>query len=155
MTDIVDELLAMEIATKVAAMSPCQKSQRGVVIFHRERGVLATGFNHPPPGFRCDGVVCRQHCDKVCIHAENEALALLGAAAQGAELLHMKVVDEVAVPTGGPSCWQCSREILNRGIGTVWLLHENGLARYSADRFHVITLLANHITPVVDVESGP
>jgi deoxycytidylate deaminase len=158
-------LRALDLAIEVGAQSPCQKSKRGVVIFHPDRGVMATGFNHPPPGFHCDGIVCRQHCAKVCVHAENDALSKVAGDLEGAELLHTKVADGHAVPTGGPCCWQCSREIANRKLSFIWLFQNREipgpggrmrttsmgeLVRYTPDRFHLITLLANNITPVVD-----
>lgn len=58
----------------------------------------------------------------------------------GASMLHVKVIDGKAVPSGEPSCWQCSRLILASGIKTMWLLHEDGLKAYTAKEFHMKTL---------------
>jgi deoxycytidylate deaminase len=90
----------------------------------------------------CDGsAACRESCAKRCIHAESTAVrtlvysfaqtmlemrvtdqrrqrAMLGEF----ELVHVKIgADGDLVAGGGPSCWQCSREILDVGIGFVWL----------------------------------
>ena len=143
---------ALSHATAIARMSPCKKSKRGVLVFNR-RGPLGGGFNGPPPGFICDGSQeCRAACPKVCNHAEARALleALsfarrsptepLDIVLHGAELLHIKVVDGEPVPSGPPSCWQCSRLILDCGISKVWLVHADGLKIYTADEFHEATL---------------
>lgn len=127
-------------------MSPCAKSKRGVVVFHRREGIVATGFNHPPQPFRCDGSEeCRTHCNKVCVHAETAALhdlrrQLVPLRPSTLEMLHVKVVEGVAVASGPPSCWQCSREILVARVSLVWLLHEEGLRSYTAEEFHTLTL---------------
>jgi hypothetical protein len=46
------------------------------------------------------------------------------------------------VPSGGPSCAQCSKLALAAGIVGVWLYHENGWRRYGAGEFHRLSLLA-------------
>lgn len=89
----------------------------------------------------CDGsAACRESCSKRCIHAESAAVRLLVySLAQTVrdmritprqqrsmlgefELVHVKVgADGDLIAGGGPSCWQCSREILDVGIGFVWL----------------------------------
>lgn len=142
---------ALALAVEVARQSPCAKSQRGVVLFRDERlgqrghrEPIAVGFNAPPQPFACDGsAACRGACNQVAVHAEQAAL--MYAAAHGrktdqAEMLHVKVVDGVAVPSGGPSCWQCSRLLLEAGVAGMWLLHEDGLRRYDAITFHRLTL---------------
>lgn len=40
----------------------------------------------------------------------------------------------------GPSCWQCSREIVDVGLDAMWLFHEDGWRRYPAEEFHRLTL---------------
>jgi hypothetical protein len=50
-----------------------------------------------------------------------------------------KTIGMIAV-SGHPSCWQCSREILDAGLGGVWLYHAEGWRRYAAAEFHDITL---------------
>lgn len=142
---------ALACAVEAAQRSPCAKSKRGVVLFRdatrAPRGhhkPIAIGFNAPPSPFGCDGsAACRGACNQVAVHAEQAAL--LYAAAHGlrtdqAEMLHVKVVDGVAVPSGEPSCWQCSRLLLDAGVAGMWLLHESGLRRYDAITFHRLTL---------------
>ncbi len=70
------------------------------------------------------------------------------------ELVHVKVVGEVVVAGGPPSCWQCSREVVEYGIRGVWLYTEQpddpempdvaqpGVWRYrTGAEFHRDTLL--------------
>jgi deoxycytidylate deaminase len=154
MRQVYDEHEALRLATKVGADSPCAKSKRGVVLFCRTYGMLGAGCNHPPDGFECDGSdECHAACNRVCVHAEMDALAeftkelrddfLRRADKKGdmrLEMLHVKVVDGVAVPSGEPSCWQCSRHVINFGVTAFWLLHASGLHRYGADEFHEHTL---------------
>jgi len=158
MKKVPDENAALKMAVMVARDSPCAKSKRGVIVFDRRWGLLAAGNNHPPEGFRCDGSdACREHCNKLCVHAEMDALSELnremGIRSEyhalltdeeriilKPEMLHVKVVDSEAVPSGHPSCWQCSRHIINFGIVAMWLLHEDGLRRYGPQEFHEHTL---------------
>lgn len=135
-----DEALAF--AVRAALQATCQKSRRGVVLFRREDAeIVSSGFNGPPPGFVCTGSdACRGACNKVAIHAEDRAIRFAGWHARGADLLHVKVVDELPDASGGPSCWQCSRTVVDAGIAGVWLLHEGGLKRYTAQEFHRLTL---------------
>jgi deoxycytidylate deaminase len=114
---------AIKIALSEARRSPCAKSKRGAVLFldDRETGslLLGIGFNGPALG-SCDGSEsCRTSCSKRCVHAEARAVRWAGRAG---ELVHVKIDErgELA-PGGGPSCWQCSREILDAGCKGVWL----------------------------------
>ena len=153
---LMDEHKALEAAVEAAKRSPCAKSQRGVVLFHREEGIVGSGFNHPPTPFACDGSeACRAACNKLCIHAENAALRdYLWHRQEAAvhprdiEMLHVKAVDGKAVPSGPPSCWQCSRLILDAGLKSMWLLHEEGLQAYDPEEFHRLTLAHNSL-PVI------
>jgi hypothetical protein len=134
----------IEAAWRAAMNSPCQKSKRGVVAFNperhdelspvnerglmggvRERHVIAgTGFNGPPRGFLCDGSPeCRADCAKFCMHAESRAIRAAGILddVDMLVLVHVKVANDRVVPGGPPSCWQCSREILDVGLRGVWL----------------------------------
>lgn len=134
---------ALVHAVDAARRSPCAKSKRGVVVFRPDGGFHFTACNGPPTGFACNGSdACRGSCNKVAVHAEERAIRLAGFHADGAELLHVKVVDGEAVPSGAPSCWQCSRVVVDSGIAAVWLLHEDGLRRYPAAEFHRLTLAA-------------
>ena len=128
-------------AVKLAAMSPCAKSKRGVVVFSLA-GTHADGhgFNHPPFGTCAGTDECRSSCSKICEHAE--AMALRQTVGEGLfDMLHVKVVDGEPVPSGGPSCWQCSKAILaDQRIAGVWLLHADGWRRYDVREFHALTL---------------
>jgi deoxycytidylate deaminase len=135
----------LRAAVEEAMRSPCAKSKRGVVVFTR-RSIVRYGHNHPPLGMACDGsAACREHCNKLCVHAEEAALADLASMnplpVGPIDMLHVKAMDGVAVPSGPPSCWQCSRKILDSGlIDTMWLLHAGGLQAYAPSVFHEMTL---------------
>jgi deoxycytidylate deaminase len=136
---------ALAYAVMIGSQSPCAKSKRGVVVFQTGGAMpaqfIASGCNGPPPPFTCDGsAACRANCGKVAIHAEDRAIRGAGPLAEGADLLHVKVENGRAVASGGPSCWQCSRTVVDAGIEGVWLLHEDGLRRYEAAEFHRLTL---------------
>lgn len=138
---LVESLLPL--AAAAAVRSPCAKSQRGVLVFRADGTVVGRGFNAQPKPFACDGSdACRASCGKLCEHAEAAALRDAGPIHPQAvvHLLHVKVVRGVAVPSGPPSCWQCSRAILAAGISSVWLLHQGGVKGYTAEDFHRLTL---------------
>ena len=141
---IYSEKHALKEAILLAQRSPCFKSQRGVVVFRRGKGYVGGGFNAPPKPFVCGrNIECTRNCNKLCVHAEQAAL--LDAERHqyegpDLELLHVKAVLGHPVPSGPPSCWQCSRLILERQVGAVWLLHEDGLRSYTAAEFHEATL---------------
>ncbi len=133
--------MALNLAVYAAEKSPCAKSKRGAVIWNKYGDTVASGTNHQPVGIVCDASEkCRLHCNKRCIHAEAEALMRAGGKAKGANMLHIKVVDGDPVASGPPSCWQCSRHILDAGIKTMWLLEDDGWNSYTAEEFHTITM---------------
>lgn len=127
--------VAIARALDAAGLSPCAKSQRGVVAYvtgtDGSPQVISRGFNGPPGLLPCDGSPsCRTDCAKRCVHAESRAVRDLvhHRTPQRIHLVHVKAVDGELVAGAGPSCWQCSREILDIGIGGVWL--------YEAQRWH-------------------
>lgn len=127
-------------AVFAAGKSPCQKSKRGAAVWDLG-GSWAAGCNHPPKPFECDGSAkCREHCNKRCIHAEVDAIINAEFELAGKDMLHVKVVDGEPVASGPPSCWQCSRHILDAGIRRMWLLEDDGWKSYSALDFHTITM---------------
>lgn len=132
----------IKAAVEQANMSPCAKSKRGVVVWEPlGNRIVGRGFNAPPPRFHCGGSeACRQACGKLCVHAEMNAIFSTWGRTCKADMLHIKTVDGVPVPSGPPSCWQCSRNILAAGISYIWLLHEEGWKRYYAADFHRLTL---------------
>ena len=154
----------VDMAISVAIRSPCMKSKRGCVVF-QDATVYGIGYNHPPDPMICDGsAACREHCNKLCVHAEAAAIADFlrlhrsdtGVChpAKSYEILHIKVVACKAVPSGPPSCWQCSRQILDAKFGGVWLLHEAGWRRYTATEFHVLTLQHHGLPVIPEVHHG-
>lgn len=132
-------------AARLAAESPCAKSKRGVVLFDGEDDaerivcIAGKGFNGPPAGFVCgNNESCRASCAKLCLHAEErairEALVEWGDPA-GLQLLHVKVENGDIVPGGGPSCWQCSRLVVDVGLRGVWLLEADVSKCLACKRF--------------------
>lgn len=120
---------AIRAAVEAGRRSPCAKSKRGAAVFRRacstgccER-VLGVGWNAQPVPFSCTGSsACKAACGKLCLHAEARAIrAAWREWTGGVELVHAKVVNGLLVPGGGPSCWQCSREVLDVGLAAVWL----------------------------------
>jgi len=155
---------AIDTARRAALESPCQKSKRGVALFNRETAdlivrnggmyrtmIAGTGFNGPPPGFICDGSeACRADCGKFCVHAEVRGIRAAGILDDvgDLELVHVKVVGGLVVDSGPPSCWQCSREVLDVGLRGVWLFEQPvdrtaapGWRYYTAHDFHCATLM--------------
>ena len=132
------------VALAQASFSPC-RSKRGAVVFretsHGVVSIIARAHNRKPEGFDCDGSVsCKATCRVDAIHAEQGALVRAGLHAQGAELLHVKAIDGQLVPSGPPSCVQCSKLALAAQISGVWLYHGDGWRRYDSREFHRLSL---------------
>ena len=174
-------------ACGAAMMSPCRKSKRGAVIFKRSHAagqntLFATSYNSPPWPYECDGSEgCRSGCREIAVHAEQRALLDSGIGdvpwreRPDLELVHVKVVkpagcetkcdhDPIShlVPSGPPSCAQCSKLILEARIGCVWLFEPVGVyaasepvpvdwdrtgvwSRYDSASFHRISLRNNNL----------
>lgn len=134
-------------AVEEAKKSPCIKSKRGACVFlpvpnpadgQDVVSYYATAHNGPPGRVsQCLGNdACKRACGQRCVHAEARVVRLaIEADAQRTwgnsslgrmEVLHVKVVGGELVAGGGPSCVTCSREILDAGLGFVWLF-EHGL----------------------------
>lgn len=130
---------AAYFAIRAAFESPCQ-SKRGAVIWGKG-GVVSIGRNHQPQPFPCDGSDrCKENCGKTAIHAEQSAiLKTEPALIIGSQMLHVKVEDGKLVPSGPPSCLECSKLILESGIAYMWLYHETGWKWYTAAEFHRAT----------------
>lgn len=129
----------VELAIEVSACSPCQ-SKRGAVLFKGDY-VVSHGFNYKPRAFACDGSdTCKATCRSEAVHAEQQAL-LSADHPHGADLLHVKTIDGKLVPSGGPSCVECSKLALAAGIAGVWLFHAvDGWLRYDIEDFHRLSL---------------
>lgn len=120
-------------ALTAAALSPC-RSKRGVALFDPRTGAhRGSGHNGPPAYQPCPGrAICSGTCGQRSVHAEVRALrdAMLvwipnyGGGEPGAlDLVHVELATNGGVVAcSGPSCWQCSREILDvEFVGGVWL----------------------------------
>lgn len=137
-------LFQQKRVTHVARASRCGKSKRGAIAVDARGDIVGLGFNEPPGDRCCSGDdACRAACGKLCIHAEAAALALVPDNVRGPiEIIHVKVVDGEPVPGGGPSCWQCARDMLADGrVAAVWLLHDSGWRRYPIVEFYELTMI--------------
>lgn len=118
----------------MARESPCAKSKRSAAVFSRAALVCGAGFNGQPAPFACTGTErCRMLCTRICEHAEGRAIRAAAGSVMvrsgraeidgGLELAHVKIGDDGKLVAGGPpSCWQCSRAILDCGfVAGVWL----------------------------------
>jgi hypothetical protein len=128
----------VELAVEVSEWSPC-RSKRGVVIFDGEN-VVAHGHNQKS---ECDGSeACKAVCSRDAVHAEQMALLAAYRSVRGSDMLHVKTVCGRLVPSGGPSCVQCSKLARWAGIAGFWLFHESGWRRYEIGEFHRLSLAA-------------
>jgi deoxycytidylate deaminase len=126
---------AVDAAIRLSQQSPCM-SQRGAAVFVPGR-IISAACNDKPRGFVCTGTAsCKATCRIEAVHAEQRALLLAGPAARYAEMVHVKTVRGALVPSGLPSCWQCSKLILDSGILTMWLYHPWGWTPYHPADFH-------------------
>ena len=149
----------VEAAVAVAQHSMCAKSKRGVAIVAMRgasTGIVAAS-NSPPPPYQCDGSPqCAQHCRRLAVHAEQRALLRFPATHYaGAELLHVKVNNGLAVPSGDPSCYECSKLILDAGIARVWLLRVPGWRPYTAVAFHALSLQYHSLPRITGETTSP
>lgn len=135
----------INLAIQVANQSSCSKSSRGVVIANATGTLVAVASNSPPYPFQCTGSdKCKLNCRNVAIHAEERALLRAGDRANGGTLVHIKTVDGKPVMSGGPSCIQCSRLIVEARLSEVWLFSYGAKWRkWTAEQFHKDTM-ANH-----------
>lgn len=164
----------IEAAIEAAKQSPCAKSKRGVAAFATIRGklkIVGIGFNGPPPGFDCGPSIsrdgrfrlvhtheCRDICNKWAVHAEVRAIRAAQSYLDSfsnvtpdreVNLLHVKVEFGRLSAGKGPSCWQCSRELVDAGFGGIWLyeatmtvggiVERAGWFYYPAEEFHIVT----------------
>jgi len=163
---------AIEIAVRQAMESPCQKSKRGVVIYASpgaEYPFFNFGFGHngPPTMINCDGSeACLADCGRRCVHAEMRAhrdamaskfdISVARGMGLKIHLVHVKAVGGVLVGGGGPSCFTCSREIVDSQLVDLVWLYESAFTSdadaprsrwvcYSAADFHHKTLQNNGI----------
>jgi hypothetical protein len=119
----------VDLARQVATWSPC-RSKRGVVVFDpSDPGAIAhtTGHNGPPFPLTCPGrPICAGLCGQISVHAESRALHAIGTGSTKVrsrlDLVHVELTPgSDVVACDGPSCLSCSKEILESGLGGVWL----------------------------------
>lgn len=123
---------AVQMALDVARLSPCAKSHRGVVAVDRQSGqLLAAATNGPPAPMACTGSPeCRAACPRVAVHAEQRALLIAlehhHLPPGRVDIIHVKADLQTGelVAGGGPSCVECSKLMLDAGIGRVYLHEE-------------------------------
>lgn len=145
---------AVKAAIEASWKSPCQ-SKRGVAVFNRV-DVIEVGHNHKAGGFSCDGsAACKAFCRIDAIHAEQHALLSRNGRFNGADMLHVKTVDGALVPSGGPSCVQCSKLMLAGGVAGMWLYHADGWRRYDIIEFHRLSLEAALLSSPAPVPPVP
>jgi deoxycytidylate deaminase len=149
-------------AELVATDSPCQKRGVGIAMYRCERqlpggrelvasgvGVICAAHNSPPVRTPCDGTPeCRRDCRRRCVHAEMRAIDIIPRELRpygygNLRMVHVKLDDSgKLMPCYGPSCDDCSKHILDFGVGGIWL-YEVGQppcwVYYPAKDFHEIT----------------
>lgn len=136
---------ALDAAVDASRLSPC-RSKRGVAVYAAQSNlIVGLGHNQQVAPFECDGsLACKVTCREMALHAEQAALLQAGKSAAGCDMLHVKTVDGALVPSGGPSCVQCSKLVVPAGILGVWLFHESGWRRYGAQEFHQLSVCARY-----------
>jgi len=141
------------LCAEYARMSPCLKSQRGVVIV-LNREVLGKGCNAPPFGENPCTSCLREKAKELkiqshtepcrAVHAEQKAIinaySTKYTSLEGAVMYHVKVKNGLAVPSGRPSCTICSKLVVEVGIKEFVLWHEDGVAAYNAHEFNDLSL---------------
>lgn len=143
MTDQGPPQAIIDGALRVADFSPC-RSKRGVVLYTPSyyaddpvESVVGRGFNGPPDNVCPGRSICAGTCGQRSVHAEMRALRSVPRRDRvdgELELVHVeRGADGKVVPCAGPSCWQCSREILDVGfVAGVWLYEGEPLEAYAA-----------------------
>lgn len=135
-----------ELAKQEALLSPCQKSQRGAIVFKGET-ILSKGHNIPVSG-RCDNN-CILYCSLLCNHAERTAIqkGLLGGQnLTDASVFHIKVDNGRVKTSNDLSCadcsWFMSGELISRGIRLkeMILYQSQGYVAYDIEEYHQLTL---------------
>ncbi len=145
---------AIIAAIEAAKNSTCTKSRRGISIFS-DHLLISIGTNSIAYG-KCTGDdICKQNCNKICTHAEINAIYnfyknnVFSKHEKDVSILHVKINEDGNLETSkNPSCWQCSRYILQQGFKGVWLFEQintndsnNGEWKfYNSTEFHLQTL---------------
>lgn len=132
----------MAYAIEESNYSPCLKDKRGVVIV-KEGSILGVGHNRPPEGFQCSESPCEKFCRTYSVHAEMVALGdslFRGSYIKGSRMYHARVEDGLLIDSRKPRCADCSKHILEFGIGDFVLKHAEGYTVYDASEFHRLSI---------------
>lgn len=134
-------------AVALARQAGCSDAHCGAVIV-KDGEIIGRGFNSPPMGAstnRCHIPKTDYHTrvtDKTCcIHAEvraiHDALRHSSDKLLGSDLYFVRV-DGAGGPkySGAPYCTLCSKLVLDAGIATFHLLHEEGIVSYPTDEYN-------------------
>jgi len=146
---------AIDFAVGTACMSPCQKRKVGISVYRciealgsgieRTERTGISGFNGPPvsrcgtlttppASGHCDGSkACRDSCGRRCVHAEFRAIDTISTYGRRYSLttdqmrmVHVKLDGAgKLIPNDGPSCVECSKHILDVGVGGIWLYQDS------------------------------
>lgn len=131
----------IDLAINFSTLSPC-RSKRGAVATFPYMSERIAAYNSKPDGVACDGSAeCKSRCGVEAVHAEQKVL-LMGVFPRGATMVHVKTEDGKLVPSGGPSCVECSKLMLHAGVEAMWLFHESGWRKYPMEDFHRLSLEA-------------
>ncbi|MEK6955772.1 MAG: hypothetical protein AABW52_03870 [Nanoarchaeota archaeon] len=134
----------IKFAAEQARDSRCSKSNRGVVIV-KDRFLIGKGTNNPPGNLECATERCYPICNEYTIHAEQNAItdAMRNGDYQrleGSRMYHVKARLGYIENSGGPSCVQCSKQVLESKIGDFVLKPREGYGLYEAGEFHELSL---------------
>lgn len=152
----------LEHAIYAATQSTCAKSKRGVAIFEfgnvRFQEVVMAN-NSPPKPFICTGTEkCKESCGKVAIHAEERAIMRslrkhannsyddFAWQSDEKDMVHIKVIDGKPVASTRPSCWMCSRKLVEAKMRYMFMVtdfDDSGgpvFTGWTVEEFHEETL---------------
>lgn len=134
-------------AAVLARQATCHDAYCGAVIV-KGREIIGRGFNAPPTGTsvnRCRIPKSSYHprvTDKTCcIHAEiraiHDALRRHPDKLSGSALYFVRVDEQgVLKRSSEPYCTLCSKLVLDAGIETFHLFHEEGIVSYPTDEYN-------------------
>lgn len=111
--------------------------------------IIGTGYNAPPLDLeenrKCNffpDLTLKPKYDKTCcVHAEQraimDALQRNASCIRNSKLYFTRVDDKGNIKKSGkPYCTVCSRLVLDTGIGSFFLWHEDGICEYEAKEYN-------------------
>ena len=137
----------MDAAFEVAKKSLCHKAKCGSVIV-KDGVIIGSGYNAPPRDDeknRVCGVEFgegKPKYDKTCcMHAEwravFDALRTNADKIQGSKIYFTRQGNDGSVrKSGKPLCTVCSRLVLDAGVDTFVLWHDDGIREYPTDEYN-------------------